>query len=91
MRARARGVLSVYYRSMCLHANGAINHHQEGKGVAMKLISAHNIINFLFTMIQDHIQVNDVELDVVCSNFGNRILLILTQLQKIGTMVVNFN
>jgi hypothetical protein len=40
-------------------------------------------------MFQDHIQVNDVELDVVCSNFGNRILLILTQLQKIGTMVLN--
>ena len=37
--------------------------------------------------LQDRITVDGIQLDVVCSNFGNRLLLVVTQLQKLGTLV----
>ena len=36
---------------------------------------------------QDKIVVEDLELDVVCSFFGDRVFLLVTHLDKIGTLV----
>lgn len=36
---------------------------------------------------QGTVEIDGLQLDVVCSNFGDRILLVVTELKKIGTLV----
>lgn len=38
-------------------------------------------------IMQERITVNELDIDVVCSNFGDRILLVVSQVQKFGTLV----
>lgn len=40
------------------------------------------------TTPQDRITVNGSDIEVVCSNFGDRILLVVSQLNKFGTLVM---
>ncbi|XP_064393630.1 proteasome assembly chaperone 3-like [Halichondria panicea] len=37
--------------------------------------------------LQERITVNELDIDVVCSNFGDQILLVVSQVQKFGTLM----